>query len=65
VVAGLAVLRPAVEAEPAASQQPVEEAGKLDFQRFGEEAALAGSEVAAESLIRPVPLRFLDDFLFL
>jgi hypothetical protein len=60
VVAGLAVLRPAVEVEPAVSQRPVVEAGKLDFQRFGEEAALAGSEVAAESLTRPVPQSPLD-----
>jgi hypothetical protein len=56
VVAELAVpLRPAVEAEPAVSQRPVEVAGKLDFQRSEEEAALAGSVVAAESLIRPAP----------
>jgi hypothetical protein len=56
VVAGLAVpLRPTVEAEPAVSQQPAEEAGKLDFRRSEEEAALAGSIVVAESLIRPAP----------
>jgi hypothetical protein len=48
-------LRPAVEAELAVSQRPVEEAGKLDFQRSKEEAALAGSVVAVESLIRPAP----------
>jgi hypothetical protein len=51
----LAVLRPAVEAEPAVSQRPVAEVGKLNFQRFGEEAAPAGSEAVAESLIRPAP----------
>jgi hypothetical protein len=48
-------LRPAVEAELAVPQRPAGEAGKLDFQRSEEEAALAGSVVAVESLIRPAP----------
>jgi hypothetical protein len=47
-----------VEAEPAASRRLVAEAGKLDFQRFEEEAAVAGSVTAVENLTRPAPRSF-------
>jgi hypothetical protein len=50
-----ALLRPVVGAELADPQRLAEEAGKLDFQRSEEEAELAGSVMAVESLTHPVP----------
>jgi hypothetical protein len=53
-VAGLvALLRPAVEAELADLQRLVEEAGRLGFQCFAEDAGLAGSAMAAENWTHP------------
>jgi hypothetical protein len=51
----VALLRPVVGAELADPQRLAEEAGKLDFQRSEEEAGLAGSVMAVESLTHPTP----------
>jgi hypothetical protein len=56
----IVLLRPAVGAELAVPQHLVEEAGKLDSQRFEEEAGLVGSATAVENWIRPTPRCLLE-----
>jgi hypothetical protein len=61
VVVGLVVLlRPAVGAELADLQRLVEGAGRLGFQRYAEEAGLAGSAMAAENWTHPSPWCLLE-----
>jgi hypothetical protein len=61
VVAGLvALLRPVVGAELADLQRLVEEARRLGFQHFAEEAGLADSAMAAENWTHPSPRCLLE-----